>query len=224
MKFFIHIFIFISLIISTESYCQNNDSTVIITDTDTSLKAVEKSKKTKAIQVRDTVEVTDNKPDPIRVLWMGAIIPGYGQFLNKKYWKLPIVYGGFLGLAYTITRNSVLYQANKNGYRDIIDTDETTNSFLEILPEGNTVDDYGGITKYTNVLKTDMEKFRYNRDLSVIISIAYYGLTLVDAFVDAQLLDFDISDDLSMNLKPVLINSQYGYSNTPGLQLSLNLK
>ena len=225
MKLFINIFIFISLIISAKCFCQINDSTILITNTDTIVKAVEnKTSKTTAIQSTDTILNESYKPDPIRVLWMGAIIPGYGQFLNRKYWKLPIVYAGFLGFAYTISFNSIRYQAYKNAYRDIKDTDETTNSFLDILPEGYTVDTYGGMSAYTNILNTGMEKSRYNRDLSVIALIAYYGITLVDAYVDAQLFDFDISNDLSLNLKPVLISNQYGYKSAPGLQFSFCLK
>ena len=225
MKLFINIFIVISLIIPTESYCQFNDSTIIITNTDTIVQSVEsKIAKTKVLQATDTIVNHDFKPDPIKVLWMGAIIPGYGQFLNRKYWKLPIVYAGFLGFAYTISFNSIRYQAYKNAYRDIQDTDDTTNSFLDILPEGYTVDTYGGMSAYTSILNTGMEKSRYNRDLSVIALIAYYGITLVDAYVDAQLFDFDISDDLSLNLRPVIINNQFGYQSAPGLQFSFCLK
>ncbi|HRZ96964.1 MAG TPA: DUF5683 domain-containing protein [Paludibacter sp.] len=187
-------------------------------------KSIKKAKKEVVVQPTDTAKSKEFKPDPQKVIWMGAIVPGYGQIMNRKYWKLPIVYAGFLGFAYTITYNSIRYQAFKNGYRDIIDTDESTVSYLQILPKGSTIDDYGGKAEYTNVLKTGMEKYRYNRDLSVIISIAYYGLTLVDAFVDAQLYDFDISNDLSLNLKPVLIENQYGYRSSPGLQLCFNLK
>jgi len=187
-------------------------------------KSIKKAKKEVVVQPTDTAKSKEFKPDPQKVIWMGAIVPGYGQIMNRKYWKLPIVYAGFLGFAYTITYNSIRYQAFKNGYRDIIDTDESTASYLQILPKGSTIDDYGGKAEYTNVLKTGMEKYRYNRDLSVIISIAYYGLTLVDAFVDAQLYDFDISNDLSLNLKPVLIENQYGYRSSPGLQLCFNLK
>lgn len=225
MKLFTYIFISLSLIISTDCFCQNNDSIVMNNNSDTVVKVIEKKvTKTKIKENKDTILSEAYKPDPIRVLWMGAIIPGYGQIINKKYWKLPIVYAGFLGFAYTISWNSIRYQAYKNAYRDIIDSDETTNSFLDILPKGYTVDSYGGVSAYTSKLNAGMEKSRYNRDLSVIASIAYYGITLVDAFVDAQLFDFDINNDLSLNLKPVLIENQYGYRSSPGLLFSLNLK
>lgn len=164
------------------------------------------------------------KPDPMKVVWMGTIIPGFGQILNHKYWKLPIVYGGFLGCTYFISWNSIRYNAYKTAYKDIIDSDPNTSSYIDILPSGYTVDSYGGISAYTNVLKSGMEQTRYNRDLSVIISAGFYLLTLVDAYVDAQLYDFDISPDLSLKISPALLKNSYGINNTFGLQLSINLK
>lgn len=148
---------------------------------------------------------TSFKPDPVQNIWLGAVIPGYGQIANRKYWKLPIVYGGFLGCAFAITWNSKRYVSYKNAYLDITDDDDNTNSFLDVIPDGYTLDSYGGKTAFTGLLKTGMDKSRYNRDLSVIVTVAYYGLTLIDAFVDAHLYDFDISPDLSMKVRPALM-------------------
>lgn len=156
-----------------------------------------------------TDSIASYKPDPIRAIWMGAIIPGYGQILNRKYWKLPIVYGGFLGCAYAITWNANRYSNYKNAYLDIRDGDPNTNSFNLLIPEGYTIQSYGGEAAFTNLLRSGMDKARYNRDLTVIISVAYYGLTLIDAFVDAHLYDFDISTDLSMRIRPVIIPNNY---------------
>lgn len=149
------------------------------------------------------------KPDPVRAIWMGAVIPGYGQIINRKYWKLPIVYGGFLGCAYAITWNANRYSNYKNAYLDIRDNDPSTNSYNLLIPEGYTIESYGGEAAFTNLLRSGMDKARYNRDLTVIISVAYYGLTLIDAFVDAHLYDFDISTDLSMRIRPVIIPNSY---------------
>jgi hypothetical protein len=158
--------------------------------------------------VLKVVEVDSFMPDPVHTIWLGAVIPGYGQIKNKKYWKLPIVYGGFLGCFYAINWNSQQYTSYKNAYLDITDDDATTNSHLEIIPRGFTMDSYGGQTAYTNLLRSAMDKSRYNRDLSIIISVAYYGLTLIDAFVDAHLYDFDVSTDLSLKLRPAIINDR----------------
>jgi len=165
------------------------------------------------------------KPDPMKVVWMGTIIQGYGPIMNRSYWKVPIVYAGFLGFAYLINRNSKSYETYKQAYKDIIDTNENTNSFLEILPDGYTLDTYpGGKTGYETNLSSYFEQSRRNRDLSVILAVAYYGITLIEAYVDAQLFDFDISTDLSMHIRPNLINNNFGRNKTLGLQLSLNLK
>lgn len=172
----------------------------------------------------DTTKQNEFKPDPIKVVWMAAIIPGYGQIMNRKYWKLPLVYGGFLGCAYALTMNSTRYQAYKTAYRDIIDTDPNTNSFITIIPRGYTIESYGGISGYTNILKTGQENYRRYRDLSIIASIGYYALTIVDAYVDAQLYDFDISPDLSMRFQPALLGNPNGLTNAIGMQCSFTLK
>lgn len=172
----------------------------------------------------DTIWQKPFKPDPIKVVWMGAIIPGYGQILNRKYWKLPLVYGGFLGFAYAISMNSSRYSTYMTAYRDIIDSDPTTNSFITIIPKGYTIDNYGGVSGYTTILKSAQDNYRRYRDLSIIMSVGYYALTLVDAYVDAQLYDFDISPDLSMRFQPVLINNNLGFKNTIGIQCRLSLK
>lgn len=165
------------------------------------------------------------KPDPIRVIWMGAIIPGYGQIINRSYWKLPIVYAGFLGCAYAITYNSNRYETYKLAYHDITDASELTTSYLNLLPAGYSLNSYpGGKSGLENNLKTFYEQYRRNRDLSIILSIGYYAVVLVEAYVDAQLFDFDISPDLSMHVRPALLKNSFGISNSPGVQLSLRLK
>ena len=182
-------------------------------------------KQTVSFVARKKQPTGDYKPDPVRVLWMGAIIPGYGQILNHSYWKLPIVYGGFVGCAYAVTLTSNRYESYKLAYKDIIDDSESTNSFLDLLPEGYTVDSYpGGLSGLESNLKSFYEQYRRYRDLSIIISVAYYGLTLVEAYVDAQLFDFDIGTDLSMHIRPALFEDNYGKPNSAGIQLSFKLK
>jgi hypothetical protein len=194
--------------------------------------------KQKADLVQDTLKQKEFKPDPTKVLWMSAIVPGLGQILNRKYWKLPIVYGGFLGCAYAITWNSGKYEDYKTAYRDItqyqsdpvykaeIDKDFSKASFIQIIPKGYTIDNYaiGGISGWTTKLQTRQDVFRRYRDLSIISTIGYYAITIVEAYVDAQLYDFDISPDLSLRFQPTLLNDHNGFPNTPGLQCSLSLK
>ena len=159
------------------------------------------------------------KPDAMRAVWMGAIIPGYGQIYNRSYWKLPVVYGAFFGCAYAITWTNGKYSDYKTAYRDIL-TDKTNNalsedeskSYIAILPEGYTITRVGGYDNWTNTLKNKQNTYRRYRDLSIVATIAVYALSLIDAYVDAQLFDYDISDDLSMQLNPTLNSDPYGRS------------
>ncbi len=166
-----------------------------------------------------TIEPVDSvvafKPDPVKAVWLGAIIPGYGQIVNKSYWKLPIVYAGFLGCAYAISLNSTRYQTYKKAYFDKIDTNDNTNSYLN-LPNGAKLSE--------QILKSVYDQYRRYRDLSIFFTVGYYAVTLIEAYVDAQLFDFDISSDISMHIRPALLKNEYGQSNKAGLQFSLNLK
>lgn len=195
---------------------------------DTLKKVVEKSIVAKSTELKssDTMALKPFKPDPMKVVWMGAIIPGYGQILNRKYWKLPLVYGGFLGCAYALAWNGSKYESYKTAYRDITDSDPATNTFLDILPPGLTIDSpgIGGVTTFTNTLKQKQDNFRRYRDLSIIATVGYYALTLVDAYVDAQLYDFDISPDLSLRFQPTLLENSLGQRNTLGMQCCIHLK
>ena len=151
------------------------------------------------------------KPDPMRSVWLGAIVPGLGQIYNRSYWKLPIVYGGLMGCAYAITWTTNEYNGYKNAYRDIYYdirdnkvSNDPSKSYIAILPEGYTIDRMGGVSAYRNRLKEWQSSSRRNRDLAIAATAIVYALTLIDAYVDAQLFDFDISNDLSLNVYPEL--------------------
>ena len=151
------------------------------------------------------------KPNPMRSVWLGAIVPGLGQIYNRSYWKLPIVYGGLMGCAYAISWTTNEYNGYKNAYRDIYFdirdgkvSNDPSKSYIAILPEGYTIDRMGGISAYRNRLKDWQNSARRNRDLAIAATAIVYALTLIDAYVDAQLFDFDISNDLSLNVYPEL--------------------
>lgn len=205
-----------------------NDSIVVKTDSTLyfiTQKSLASDSDFSAIMKADTLTKKEFKPDPLRAIWMGAIIPGYGQIVNRSYWKLPIVYAGFLGCAYAITLNSNRYGIYKQAYRDITDTNDDTKSYIYLFPDGYDLNSYqGGMSGLQNNLKSFYEQYRRYRDLSIIITVGYYALTLIEAYVDAQLFDFDISTDLSMHLRPALIRNYAGKSSSPGLQVSLSLK
>ncbi len=157
------------------------------------------------------IEQLNWKPDPMRAVWLGAIVPGLGQIYNRSYWKLPIVYGGLMGCAYAITWTNGEYTGYKTAYKDIYYdirdgqlSDDPSKSYVAILPEGYTIDMMGGASAYQSRLKEWQNQTRRYRDLAIAASVIVYALTLVDAYVDAQLFDFDISDDLTLNVYPQL--------------------
>ena len=151
------------------------------------------------------------KPDPMRAVWLGAVVPGLGQIYNRSYWKLPIVYGGFMGCIYAITWTNGQYEGYKSAYRDIYYdiqngtvSNDPNKSYNAILPEGYSIQTMGGTQAYQNRLKDWQNASLRQRDLSILVTVLVYTLSLVDAYVDAQLFDFDISNDLSLNVSPQL--------------------
>ena len=171
---------------------------------------------TVAQQADTTATDTAFMPDPEKVVWLGAIIPGYGQIVNKKYWQLPIVYGAYMGCAFAVTWFSTEYQFYKTAYRDAIDSDPTTNSHLEYLNNmGVTLEQMGGEAAYRDRLRSFQDNYRRYRDYSILISVVVYGASILWAYVDAQLYDFDISPDLSMNIQPTIINTDVEYAKVP---------
>lgn len=157
------------------------------------------------------------KPDAMRAVWMGAIIPGYGQIYNRSYWKLPVVYGAFMGCAYAITWTNGMYSDYKQAYRDILTdsqngtvTEDESKSYIAILPDGYTLSRVGGTSGWTNTLRNRQNNYRRYRDLSIVATVLVYALSLIDAYVDAQLFDYDISDDLSLQAVPTIQRDRYG--------------
>lgn len=147
------------------------------------------------------------KPTPRKAVIYSAIFPGLGQIYNKKYWKLPILYGGFVGLTYAITWNNGYYRDYLGAYQDIMDDDLTTNRWHDMLPYGL---DWESVDQawFKGVLQQRKDYYRYYRDLSIIGTVALYLVAIVDAYVDAQLFDFDISPDLSMRVEPAILSGE----------------
>ncbi len=176
------------------------DTTVVVQTVDTVF-----ATSTNTTPAKDSVVVVW-KPIPSQAVWMAAVVPGLGQIYNRSYWKLPIVYGGFMGCAYAITWNGGLYRDYKEAYRDILtDTElstDPTRSYNAILPSGYTIESMGGRSQYTSTLRTRVNTYRRYRDISIVATVLVYVLSIIDAYVDAQLYDFDISPDLTINVEP----------------------
>ncbi|MCB9071099.1 MAG: hypothetical protein H6543_01270 [Prevotellaceae bacterium] len=159
------------------------------------------------------------KPNPQKSLWYAIICPGLGQIYNRQYWKVPIVYGGVAGLTYAISWNGKYYRDYSRGYRDIMDSDPTTNSYEKLLPYGT--DPTSSYAK--DLMKSRQNIYRRYRDLSIVGAVAFYAITVIDAYVDAQLADFDISPDLSMQVVPTMLQTPNSYKPSVGVQLNFNL-
>lgn len=142
------------------------------------------------------------KPDPKRAMWLAIVCPGAGQIYNRKLWKIPIVYGGFVGCAYAMRWNNTMYTNYSQAYIDIMDSDPNTNSFESFHMSKN----YDIETRKT-LLKRGKDRFRRWRDLSFFCMVGVYGLSIIDAYVDASLSQFDISDDLSLQIEPAIIGT-----------------
>jgi len=156
-------------------------------------------------QKSDVDSIKTKKPlavhSPRRATIYSAVLPGLGQIYNRKYWKVPIIYGGFVTLGYFINFNNELYVKYKQAYSDIIDTDPNTNSFknLGVNPRNYEADKISQLTEQIRIAK---DGSRRNRDLVVISTAVFYALNIIDASVDANFFNFDISDDLTINWVP----------------------
>lgn len=144
-------------------------------------------------------------PKPQRALWLALVCPGAGQIYNRKYWKLPIFYGGFLGCTYALMWNQQMYKDYSQAYLDIMDDDPNTTSYLDMLPPN--YDITGREERFKTIFKNKKNYYRRYRDLSAFCFIGVYLLSVIDAYVDAHLSQFDISPDLSMRLSPAVISN-----------------
>lgn len=145
-------------------------------------------------------------PDPNKATWSAIVFPGGGQIYNHKYWKLPIVYGGFLGCAYALNWNNQMYGDYSQAYLDIMDDDPGTASYEDFLPPRYNVEANKDYLK--RVFKNRKDNYRRQRDLSIFCFIGVYLISVVDAYVDAELSNFDITDDLNVQVRPTTIESR----------------
>lgn len=165
-------------------------------------------------------EVTFN-PDPTRAVWMSALFPGLGQIYNRRYWKLPIVVGAYMGLGYATSWNNGMLNDYTRAYRDIMDNDPSTRSYMDFFPPTTNEADLD--KKWlTSLLQSRKNFYRRNRDLCIICMVGVYLVAMVDAYVDAALSHFDISPDLSMDVAPAVMRDFNSPRPSIGLVWALN--
>ena len=164
-------------------------------------------------------------PNPQRALWLALVIPGGGQIYNRKFWKLPIVYGGFLGCIYALSWNNMMYKDYSQAFLDISDNDPGTASYNKFLHLGRTVND-SNKERFKEIFKNRKNKYRRWRDMSLFVMIGIYALSVIDAYVDAELSEFDISKDLSLKVQPAVMGNPMIenpiYASSLGVNCQLN--
>lgn len=225
-----HLFVILSLLAANLAFAQNNGSSSPNHSSVEQPQLTGDSVKVIAISIpRDSsVVVLPNGDKIIRSLGphsMGhsphtatmyaAILPGLGQIYNRKYWKLPILYGGVAALCYSIHFNNKYYNEYRNAYRDFIIGDPNNKSYAKICERAHiTVEEAEGIRRnwFQNALKNKKDYYRRYRDLSYFGLIGVYVVQIVDAAVDAHFFSFDVSDDLALQWQPTLVPEQNGKS------------
>lgn len=174
-------------------------------------KGLKKIEQPAAVTLKDSLSAIPgiNKemfmPNPGKATWLAVVFPGGGQIYNRKYWKLPIIYGGFAGCAYALSWNNKMYKDYSQAYLDIMDKNPNTKSYEDLLPPNASYN----VEQLTNTLKRRKDMFRRYRDLSIFAFIGVYVISIIDAYVDAELSNFDITPDLSMRLEPAVLSDQF---------------
>ena len=157
-------------------------------------------------------------PDPQRALWLSALCPGLGQIYNRRYWKLPIVVGAFVGLSYGASWNNRMYKDYSKGYRDVMDDDPDTRSYMDFFPPTVRESDLD-VAWLQKVMKNKRDYYRRYREICVIAMVGVYLINIVDAYVDASLAHFDISPDLTLDVTPTALDNSVSGVRLPSLGL-----
>lgn len=183
---------------------------------------------------KDSLKISVSKQkkvlSPKKASIYAALFPGLGQVYNGKYWKLPIVYGGYAGLIYVLGWNN-------NNYTDYFEAYKTMSKYQTVVQMSQSDKDYlndlfkisywnlnvnpARFETFKTQLKSGKDFYRRSRDMSIIMIAALHVLSIIDASVDANLFDFEINDDLSMRLNPMPVT----YGNGPhvvGLNVAFN--
>jgi len=176
------------------------------------------------------VQQSPFKPNPRTATIASAIFPGVGQYYNRQYWKLPLVYGGLMGCAYAITWNNRTYQDYKRAYYSIMidakadpqgEHPENWSDDWKVFITSDPAN-YLHNTTFHNNLKRGKDYYRRYRDMSIIFTIAFWGICVADAYVDAQMFDFDVSPDLSFHITPQFLPETFYHSRCYGINICMN--
>lgn len=180
--------------------------------------------KVDSASVKKTAEVEfdstgKKKHSPHKATMHSLILPGWGQAYNRKYWKIPIIYAGLGITGYIFNYNRVTYNKVKYAYFAVVNRGTADSVYFpvnKVAPEWQAAvadNDSYGLQTYRNQVRKDI-------DYSVLFFLFFWALNVVDATVDGHLKDFDVSNDLSLHIKPAF----YTIPSAPlGISLTLNL-
>ena len=184
-------------------------------DTVTITTPIDSINKSNNVIIADTIQPKKSniqkRHSPKKAAILSAVLPGAGQVYNRKYWKVPIIYGGFAGLGYAVGINQKRFKDFATGFK-IVANDSLISSY--------TVD---GQSYSQSQLKELKDFYKRNRDLFILFSGVLYALNIIDAAVDAHLFEFDVSEDLSMRIEPVYQYNMGNGQSFAGLKLNLRL-
>jgi len=155
------------------------------------------------ISFANAQDLTEPIKSPRKAAILSSTLPGLGQIYNKKYWKVPIIYAGLLTSAYYINENNIQYKQYKNAYLRRLDNNPNNDDFVGKYSSGDLL-----------ILK---DFYRRNREISILCFVGTYIINVLDASVDAHLFDYDISEDISLQITPT------STADFNGLSLTLNL-
>ena len=223
----------IALLIAFDAACQEpTDSIsipiVILPDTIDFTQDIPDTERTEIILISDPDIVEEYFPvadlesyikhSPAKAAMMSAVVPGLGQIYNRRYWKLPIVYAA-IGVSvgfFVFWQNE--FSCYRRAYVDMNDNDPYTNYHLS--SKFNFFPDFYTETQRNQYITKRKDQYRTNRDWSIVAMAAAYALNIIDANVDAHLMDFSLDDNISLKIRPNII--EHGNSQKFGLVLSLN--
>lgn len=201
------------------SFSQEEKETTTISETDSTSTTLAEE----GINIKDSVSFKKTKKEfnplaPSKAAFYSAVLPGMGQVYNKRYWKVPLVWGAIGGSIYAYTWNNNNYQSFRTafkrrqaGFTDDQYYDINGDNAAGAAPDLDTDD-----------LEYQQDRFQSDRDLWLVATIALYALNIVDANVDAHLKQFNIDDDLSIDFEPFLDFNQV--TNTPNYGMALTIK
>lgn len=155
------------------------------------------------ISFANAQDLTEPIKSPKKAAILSSVLPGLGQIYNKRYWKVPIIYAGLLTSTYYINDNNIQYKRYKNAYLKRLDNNPNNDDFVGEYSSGDLL-----------ILK---DFYRRNREISILCFLGTYIINILDASVDSHLFDYDISEDISLQIKPT------STANLNGLSLTLNL-